>query len=94
MRIAAILMFLSGIPINAIVHDAFVIEAAADDIERVSKKARRLMRLAARMVVGKSIPVSCDITRSGKRFYDEDGEADFRTLMAMLEEAERRREAA
>jgi hypothetical protein len=78
MHIAAILMFLSGIQINAIVHDAFVVEAAADDIERVAKKARRLMRLATRIVIGKSIPVSCDIIRPGERFYDEDGEADFR----------------
>jgi hypothetical protein len=94
MRIAALLMLLSGIAINAIVHDAFVIEAASEDIDWVAKKARRLMRLATRIVVGKSIPTSCDIIRSGEQFYDEDGEEDFKTLLAMLEEAERGREAA
>jgi hypothetical protein len=94
MRIAAILLFLSGISINAIVHDAFMVEAASANIERVAKKARRLMRLAARIVIGKAIPVSCDITRSGDRFYDEDGEADFLTLMGMLEETERGPKAA
>jgi hypothetical protein len=93
MRIAAILLFLSGIPINAIVHDAFVVEAAAGDIDRVAKKARRLMRLATRIVIGASIPVKTAITRSGEQFYDEDGEEDFRTLIGMLEDAERRRAA-
>jgi hypothetical protein len=96
MRMAAILLFLSGIPINAIVHDAFVVECDAVDAEQVAKKVRRLMRLATRIVVGKAIPVKWQITRPGERFDpdDEDAERDFHTLMGMLEEAERRRDAA
>jgi hypothetical protein len=96
MRIAAILLFLAGILINAIVHDAFVVEAASEDIDRVAKKARRIMRLATRIVIGKSIPVKCDITCSGERFDpDDEGAAkDFETLLTMLEEAERRRKVA
>jgi hypothetical protein len=89
MRIAAILLFLSGIQINAIVHDAFVVEAAEADIGRVAKKVRRLMRLATRIVIGRSIPVSCDVTRPGERFCDEDGKEGFDMLIGMLEEAER-----
>jgi hypothetical protein len=94
MRIAAILLFEAGIAINAIVHDAFVIEADASDIERVAELARCIMMQATELVIGRAIPVSCEITNPGERFYDADGEADFRTLMGMLEEAERRSKAA
>jgi hypothetical protein len=94
MRITAILMLLSGVRINAIVHDAFMVEDSEADIDRTAKLARRLMRLATRIVIGKPIPVSCDITKSGERFFDKDGEADFQMLLAMLEDAERSRKAA
>jgi DNA polymerase I-like protein with 3'-5' exonuclease and polymerase domains len=94
MRVAAILMFEAGIAINAIIHDAFLIEADAADIEEVAGKARRIMMQAAELVIGGSIPVSCEITGPSEQFYDEDGEADFRTLMGMLEEVERGPKAA
>jgi DNA polymerase I-like protein with 3'-5' exonuclease and polymerase domains len=94
MRIAAIMLFEAGIAINAIVHDAFVIEAAAEDIEEIAAKARDIMMRATELVVGKPIPVSGEITGPGEQFYDKDGEEAFRTLMGMLEEAERRQTAA
>jgi hypothetical protein len=94
MRVAAILMFEAGIAINAIIHDAFLIEADAADIEEVAEKARRIMMQAAELVIGASIPVSCEITGPSEQFYGEDGEADFRTLMGMLEEVERGPKAA
>jgi hypothetical protein len=94
MRVAAILMFEAGIAINAIIHDAFLIEADAADIEEVAELARHIMMQATELVIGASIPVSCEITGPGEQFYDEDGQADFRTLTGMLEEVERGQKAA
>jgi hypothetical protein len=94
MRVAAILALEAGIAINAIVHDAFLIEAAAAKIAEVAETMRAIMMRATETVIGKVIPVECTITRHGERLYDEDGEPSFNLLMGMLEEIERARSAA
>jgi hypothetical protein len=45
-------------------------------------------------VVGTSIPVDRYVLRHQNRYYDEDGEADFKMLMGMLEEIEQSRKVA
>jgi hypothetical protein len=94
MRLAGTMLLEAGIAINAIVHDAFVIEASSGDIEQVVAWAREIMMKAAEQVIGHAIPVSWDITKSGERFYDEDGEADFKLLQRMLEETTNARKVA
>ena len=71
-----------------------MIEADDSEIEEVAKKARAIMMRATELVVGRAIPVKSELTGPGRQFYDKDGEEGFRTLMGMLEEAERRRAAA
>jgi DNA polymerase I-like protein with 3'-5' exonuclease and polymerase domains len=94
MRIAAIMLFREGIAINAIVHDAFVVEATSENIERVAARAREIMMEATELVIGKAIPVSLDITKSGERFFDEEGQEDFELLKGLLEGAQHARKAA
>jgi hypothetical protein len=85
---------LAGIRICAIIHDAFVIEATIEDIERVTGEMRGIMEQAAYWVIGVTIPAKPYIVRHGEPFIDEDGEEDFAMLMSMLEKLESEREAA
>jgi hypothetical protein len=94
MHVAGCLALLAGIRICAIVHDAFVIEAAVEDIERVTEQMRAIMEEAARLVIGVTIPAKPYIVRHGEQFVDEDGEEDFAMLMSMLEALEAKNKAA
>ncbi len=94
MRIAAIRALEEGIRICAIVHDEFVIEACDGDIDQAAKTMGEIMMEATEDVVGVSIPVDSYVLRHGETYYDEDGEADFNTLMRMLEEIEWGRKVA
>jgi DNA polymerase I-like protein with 3'-5' exonuclease and polymerase domains len=89
LRIAGIWAFEARIAINATVHDAFVIDADLASIERTTKTMRGIMERASLAIIGSTIPVKAEITRYGEQFYDEDGEADFKMLMGMLEAVER-----
>jgi len=94
MRIVAIRALEAGIRICAIVHDEFVIEARDSDIDQAVEMMCEIMVKATEDVVGTSIPVDCYVLRHGDPYYDEDGEADFKMLMGMLEEIEQSREVA
>jgi hypothetical protein len=65
-----------------------VIEAELGDIAHVAAVTRQIMVDAAIAVIGAPIPVDCKITRYPDRVHDDDGEADFQTLMGMLEAIE------
>jgi hypothetical protein len=92
MRLSAIRAFEAGVAIIAIVHDSFVIEAAEADIEIVAAKMKAIMHQATIDLLGKDIPIKVEITKSGERYYDDDGEEDFNKLMRMLEAIEREQE--
>jgi DNA polymerase I len=94
MRISTIRAFEMGIAINAIVHDAFLIEASIEDIDQVVETKCQIMMRATEDIIGRSIPVERYIVRYPDSYYDEDGEADFNILMRMLEEIEHVREVA
>jgi DNA polymerase I len=94
MRISAIRALEAGIRIYAIVHDEFVIEAPDGDIDQAVETMGEIMMKATEDIVGVSIPVDCYPLRHGDPYYDEDGEADFKMLMGMLEEIEQSREVA
>jgi hypothetical protein len=94
MHVAGILALLAGIRLCAIVHDAFVIEATVQDIERVTEEMRGIMEEAARLVLGVTIPAKPYIVRHGEQFIDDDGKEDFARLMSMLEALEAKRAAA
>jgi hypothetical protein len=88
LRVFTIRALEAGIRVCALVHDSAVIEAAAEDIDRVTEAMRQIMMNAARDVIGSPIPVEWKITRHPDRVHDEGGEADFNMLMAMLAEIE------
>jgi len=94
MRISTIRAFEVGIAINAIVHDAFLIEASIEDIDQAVETKCGIMMRATEDIIGRSIPVERYIVRYPDSYYDEDGEADFNILMRMLEEIEHGREVA
>ena len=94
MQIAAIRALEVGIRIIAIVHNAFMIEADADDIDQSVETMCGIMTKATEDIVGISIPVERYVVRHGESYYDEDGKADFDLLMRMLEEIEQSRKVA
>jgi hypothetical protein len=94
MRIAAIRAFERGIPINAIVHDAFVVEAAIEDVERIAEEMREIMGRAGEDIIGVCLPAKPYIVRHGEQFFDDDGEEDFKLLMSLQEEIENAQEVA
>jgi hypothetical protein len=91
MRLAAIRAFEAGIATIGVVHDSSVIEAAEADIEQATAKMKEIMNQATIDLLGQSIPIKEEITRSGERYFDDDGEEDFKKLMRMLEAIERER---
>jgi hypothetical protein len=94
MRITAVRALEAGIAINAIVHDAFLIEASDDDIDQTVETMCGIMMQATEDLVGRPIPVDRYIVRHPHPYHDEDGEADFNLLMRMLEDIEQSRKVA
>jgi hypothetical protein len=78
----------------AVIHDAFVVECAVADVERVKEVFGKILTEAAIDIIGKPIPFTCDVTCHPERSYDKDGAEDFEKLMSMLDEAERRQRVA
>jgi DNA polymerase I len=94
MRIAAIRALEAGIAINAIVHDAFLIEASDHDIDQTVETMCGIMMRAAEDLAGRPIPVDRYIVRHPDHYHDEDGEVDFNLLIGMLEDIEQSRKVA
>jgi DNA polymerase-1 len=74
MRAACILAERRGVRIIAPVHDAFMAEAPADQIEEVSAQLDQVMREASRTILrGYELRTDQQIIRPGERFYDKRG---------------------
>jgi DNA polymerase-1 len=75
MRLAAVMADNAGIRILAPVHDAFVIEAAADEIEAESERMREIMVEASRAVLSDKLAcdVDIEIVRHPYRYRDKRG---------------------
>jgi DNA polymerase I-like protein with 3'-5' exonuclease and polymerase domains len=74
LRVAIIGLHAAGIQVVAPVHDAVLIEAAAEDIEAHVAAAKEIMEAAARVVTG-GFPIRVDkkIFGPGERYYDPRG---------------------
>jgi DNA polymerase-1 len=82
-----------GIEIVAPIHDAFVVQCDARDVEDVSAGLDRLMRDASAVVLrGCELPTDCQIIRPGERYFDKRGKAMWDTVTRLL--AKRERESA
>jgi hypothetical protein len=89
MRLAACLLTERGIAVCAPVHDAFLIEAGADEIEQAAEAAKQAMDEAARIVLA-GFPLRADakVIRHPDRYLDPRGQAMWETVQALLAEAE------
>ena len=82
-----------GVEIVAPIHDAFVAQCDARDVEDVSAALDRVMRDASAVVLrGFELPTDCQIIRPGERYFDKRGKAMWDTVTRLL--AKRERESA
>ena len=82
-----------GIEIVAPIHDAFVAQCDARDVEDVSVALDRVMRDASAVVLqGYELPTDCQIIRPGERYHHKRGKAMWETVTGLL--AKRERESA
>jgi DNA polymerase I-like protein with 3'-5' exonuclease and polymerase domains len=89
LRFAADFICEDGIMLDATMHDAVLIEAAAGDIDAAVEGARRAMDRASELVLyGFRLRTDCEVIRWPDRYRDGRGAAFFDELMNRL--AERR----
>ena len=82
-----------GVEIVAPIHDAFVVQCDARDVDDVSAALDRIMRDASAVVLrGFELPTDCQIIRPGERYFDKRGKAMWDTVTRLL--AKRERESA
>jgi DNA polymerase I-like protein with 3'-5' exonuclease and polymerase domains len=85
MRATCIIAERRGLHIVAPVHDAFTVEAPADQIDGVSAEIHRAMRDASRVILrGYELGTDEQIIRPGGRFYDERGEKMWNTVTKLV----------
>lgn len=81
-----------SIPIIAPVHDAVMVQAAADDAEEVSAALDRVMRDASAVVLrGYELLTDVQVVQTGEHYHDDRGIEMWSTvtrLVAKLEQAE------
>jgi DNA polymerase I len=90
LRVACVLGEKYGVKIIATVHDAVLIEAAIEDIERDVALMKEIMKRASRIVLGGfevrvgDAEGTVDIVRWPDRFVDEDGQEMWGRVMRLL----------
>jgi hypothetical protein len=95
LRLACCYLAEPGIELCAPVHDAVLIEAPAGEIEAAVAEAQRLMRKAARVVLGGfEIGTDAEIVRYPDRYSDPRGVEMWRRVTGWLERIETVRAAA
>jgi DNA polymerase I len=91
MRVTSILAERRGINIVAPVHDAFMAEAPADQVEDVSAALDRVMRDASAVVLrGYELPTDKQLIRAGQRYFDDRGVEMWETVTRLLAKLEAR----
>jgi DNA polymerase-1 len=79
-----------GIEIVAPIHDAVLAEGPADEIDDLASALDRVMRDAAALVLrGYELPTDCQPIRPGERYFDERGEAMWKTVTRLVAKLER-----
>jgi DNA polymerase I-like protein with 3'-5' exonuclease and polymerase domains len=86
LRLAAGFICDAGLMLDATVHDAVLIEAAASDIQVAADKAREAMGRASELVLyGFRLRTDCDLIRWPDRYRDGRGAGFFDELMSRLD---------
>lgn len=89
MRLAACWATEQGIRVAAPVHDAFLIEADADEIDAETERMQTIMREASSLVLGGfELRTDAKIVRDGERYFDPRGAEFWGRVMALLEASE------
>ena len=90
MRLATCLAIEAQLSVCAVIHDAFVVETAARDVERAKLRMIAIMDQASEMLLGEGrrIRIKSEIIRHPHRYEDEDGAEMFETSMKLLAKAE------
>jgi DNA polymerase I len=94
MRAVMIAATEAGLGICAPVHDAFLLEAPIEHIEKDTAVLQAIMRAAGTAVVGVPIETDAKIIYPPDRYVDERGVAMWNKVMRLLDLVERRKEAA
>jgi hypothetical protein len=85
LHVACILAERRGIEIVAPIHDAILVEGDLADAEDLADAVDRLMRDAAAVVLrGHELPTDRQIIKPGERYFDERGEAMWKTVNGLL----------
>ena len=89
MRLAAILATERGVVVAAPVHDAFLIDADADEIDAETERMQAIMREASELVLpGFPLRTDAKIVRDSDRYSDPRGAAFWDRVIGLLEAAE------
>lgn len=87
LRLACIYAADEGLPLVAPVHDALMVEAAAEEMPEIAARMEFLMRKASRDVLrGFEVDVEHTFTGDGQRYVDEDGKEFFDLIMKTVGE--------
>ena len=90
LHVAIILAERRGIRIVAPIHDAFVAEAPASEVEDASQALDRLMRDASRIVLrGYELRTDVKLVLPGEHFSDKRGQAMWDTVTRLVAKFER-----
>jgi DNA polymerase-1 len=86
MRVALVGLWQAGVQVDAVIHDAFLIEAAADRIQNVVATAQGVMAEASRRVLRGALTLRSDaqVIPPGTRFRPSTGEETWRWVLAHL----------
>lgn len=85
MRLAASMLTESGIDVCCPVHDAFLVEGPADDVETVVKQTQEIMAKASGVILdGFQLRSDAKIIMPGERYHDERGQGFYERIMRVL----------
>ena len=85
LHLAHVLLFEAGIQVCAPVHDSFLIECAAQDLEDVAAEVRRLMIQASEIVLrGHRLRVELQLLRHPDRLYEDSELATWNWVMQIM----------
>jgi hypothetical protein len=94
MRAVMIAATETGLNICAPIHDAFLLEAPIENIEKDTAALRVIMRAAGTAVVGVPIETDAKTIRPPERYVDERGVVMWEKVLRLLDLVERRKAAA
>ncbi len=88
LRMALIGLVAQGVQVNATIHDAVLVECREEELGAHLELVARIMREAAKLVIGHEIPVDHHVVRYPDHYYDGRGAAMYAKINELLVEIE------